>query len=241
MGVIRKESSAAAKSFSFTDLERQGRELLARAEMRAQQMIRDAQAQIRATAEARQQAGYEQGLAEGRQAGLAQIREEAREAAHQAAREELAHLLGALGNGLEEFERQRRSLLALAESGLIELAVAIARRVCKMCAAASPDAARANARALLELVQHQGDLELHVHPDEHELLGDVAGEFAAATAHLGHVTLVPDPAVARGGCVLQTKDGAIDATIDGQIERVAAAISAAHVSGPAGSVGELSS
>jgi flagellar assembly protein FliH len=230
-GVIRRESVSTAPAFSFCDVEREAAEIVTRARAEADRLITDArqgtaeaEAQVRQQREARAREGYERGLAEGRQAGLEQIKNEARQAAMQAAQDELTRLTHTLAAGLADYERNRRGLVALAESGLIELSVAIARRVCKTLAGCSTESARANARALLEQVKHYDDLELHVHPDEHALLSDVTADFTQQIAGLEHVTVVGDPAVERGGCVLRTRDGTIDASITAQIDRVAAAI-----------------
>lgn len=239
-GVIRRESVSTAPAFSFCDVERQADEITTRARAEADRLIAEArqraaevEAQARAQLEARRRAGYEEGLAEGRRVGLEQVKNEARQTVLQSVRAELTQLTQSLATGLAQYERERRGLIALAESGLIELAVAIARRVCKTLAGRSTDPVRANARALLELVRHHDDLELHVHPDEHELLRDVAAEFTQQTAELEHVQVVADPAVERGGCVIRTRDGTIDASIAAQIDRIATAI-CGHTAPPPG-------
>lgn len=215
---------ATTGAFSFRDVEREVAEMRTRARAEAERLLADAEQRAQQVAETRQRDAYQKGLAEGRQAGIEIVQKEARQAAVEAARTELARLTSALGAGLAEYERSRRSLLALAESGLIELAVAIARRVCKIQIEASAEPVRANARALLELVQHHEDLELHLNPADAELLADVATEFARRTAELGRVTIKTDVTVARGGCRLQTRAGTIDASITGQLDRIAEAI-----------------
>ena len=84
--------------------------------------------------------------------------------------------------------------------------------------------ARANARTLLDMVKHVEDLELHVHPAELQTLQDVAADFVQSTGRQQHVTLVADPAVTRGGCVLRTRAGLIDASVESQLERIAATL-----------------
>lgn len=224
--VIRRESVSAAAMFSFADLERQARDILVRARAAADRLLAEAEVQARRVAQTRQAEGYQRGLSEGRQRGLEQIKQEARQAALQAAQAELTGLKNALAAGLAEYERQRHSLIAQAESGLIELAVAIARRACKVGVDGSAEPLRANIRALLEMVTHHGDIELHVNPAECELLADVIPGLAQHIAGCAHVTLTSDPAVARGGCVLQTSAGVIDASVDAQLDRIAAAIGA---------------
>lgn len=224
--VIRRESVPTAATFSFADMERQARQILEHARAHASRILAEAETRADKLAESRKHEGYQQGLAEGRRQGLEQARQEARQAARQAAQAELTQLREALAAGLAEYERRRHSLVAQAEAGLIELAVAIAGRVCKICVDASTEPVQANIRALLEMVKHHHDVELRVSPTEHELLANVVPELARRCAEFEHVTLRPDVAVARGGCILHTRDGRIDASVAGQLDRIAAAIGA---------------
>lgn len=222
--VIRRESGSSASAFSFQDVEREARTILTRARAQANQLLLAAEAQAQQLADARRAEAVQQGLAEGRQLGMEQIRQAARQAAVQAARAELERLKGALQAALTEYEARRHGLIAQAESGLIVLAAAIARRVCKLCVEASTEATRANVRALLEMVRHCDDVEIHLNPAEHELLAEILPDLVRGVAGLEHVTLKPDAAVARGGCILHTAAGSIDASIEGQVERIAAAL-----------------
>ena len=238
-GVIRREDVRGSPAFSFPDVERQAAEIIARANAEAARLMAegrrladDVERRLRAESEEQRRAGYQAGLTQGRAEGSAQVQREARQAAVAAAQAELQRLTDALRSGLAEYERNRRGLIATAESGLVELAVAVARRVCKTWAAASVAPARANVRAVLELVKHHDDLELHLHPDEIELLREVVPALAQQAAELTHVTLTADATVARGGCVLRTRDGVVDASLETQLDRIAAAICAADERAP---------
>ena len=223
-GIIRRQTFRSQPAFSFEDLDGQRRAILAAAHAQARQIIADAERQARQRAAAIVAAARPQGLAEGRQAGLEQARREAAETAVQEARAELTRLGAALSSALEQFNESKRCLLARAESGLLELALAIARRVCRHEVGRSSETARANARALLEMVQHEADLELHLHPRDCETLRAALPELLGAIGRTPHVTLVPDQAVEQGGCVLHTRHGTIDARLETQLDRIAAAL-----------------
>jgi len=223
-GVIRRENFCSSPPFSFADLEGQAQAVLERADEQARQIVRRAQEHGRQLAEQARQQAHQAGLEEGRREGLQQIRTEAREAVLQETRERVDRLVHALTTGLTEFERDKRRLIGVAEVGLIELALAIARRVCKLLVETSPAAARANARYLLEAVRHDGDLELRVSPSDYDTLRDVAAEVLRCADELEHVQVTADAAVAPGGCVLSTPDGQIDASIETQLQRIAEAI-----------------
>lgn len=222
--VIRREDMEGQCRFSFADLERQGRDVVAQAEARARRIVGEAEARARQLAAASQRKAHEAGLAEGRRVGMAQVEAEARQAAREAAQANLTQLIQALSAGLAEFDREKRRLLAVAESGLLEVALAIAERVCKLHVQDSVESARGNIRAVLDMVRHHGDLELHVNPAEHALLASETAALFEGVAKLEHVHLVADPAVTRGGCVLYGAGGVIDATLETQLEHVAEAL-----------------
>jgi len=232
--IIQREQLTGAAPFSFADLERQGRELVAQATARARQIIADAEAAARRRAAEIEQAarttGFEQGWRAAQEKVEREVRqaalEEGRRVAAETARENVARLTEALTALVTEFEQRKHSLVASAEAGLIHLAVAIARRVCKMQIEASAEAVRGNARALVDMVQHVADVELHLNPAEYELLCDLAGATVQRLTSGTHVTLVADADVPRGGCVLRTRALVIDASIEQQLQRIAAAICA---------------
>ena len=223
-GVIRKEQLTDARPFSFADLEEQGRQIIQHAQAQAEQILQNSRAEDRRLSEEHRQAGYQAGLTAGRTEGLEQIRAEAHANAVREARDETALLLRSLSRALEEFEQCKRNLVAAAESGLIELALAIARRVCKLTIGTSHDAVRANARTLLEMVQHADDAELHFNPAEYELLREMGPDLLAQTEQFAHVELVADERVDLGDCLLRAHAGEIDAAVETQLDRIAAAL-----------------
>jgi len=237
MPVIRRESVPNTPLFSFRDVEREAEQIRAAARAEAERLIAEGrrraaalEQEVHQQAERQRRDAYQQALAAGREDGRRQAHAEARQAAAAAAQEEIKRLTAALQAALAEFDRQKRTLLAAAESGLIELSLAIARRVCKCLGASSVEPARANAQALLELVKHQADVVVHFHPQDHALIQATAADFIREVSALRHVTLCADPTVPRGGCVLHSRDGRIDATLETQLDRIAAAICPAPIS-----------
>lgn len=229
--VIRRESVPSPGLFTFPDMEAEAKAILARARAEARKLLAEgqrraaaAEEQVRQQAQRRYDEAYQLGLAEGRRAGREAAFQEARQEALAAAQARVAELIRALEAGLAEFERHKRSLLATAESGLIELALAVARRVCKTESARSAAPAQANARALLERVQQHGDVELRFHPDDHALLETADAAWLEQAGAKSHVTIAADPTVARGGCVLRCREVRIDATIRTQLDRIAAVL-----------------
>lgn len=223
-GVLRRKKLCSSPAFSFQDLEGKARAIVDEARQEARRIVDEAEQRGRRRAAQLEREAIPRGHEQGRREAFEQAREEAGRVALQEARQNYTQLFQALTAGLEAFEQNKRRLLAIAESELLELAVAIGRRVCKYSVADSSSSARANAVALLELVKHENDVELHLNPADLQTLGAAANETLVAADRLGHVELVADPAVDRGGCVLNSRTGTIDAKLETQLDRVAAAL-----------------
>ena len=65
-------------------------------------------------------------------------------------------------------------------------------------------------------------MRLHLNPADREALGDRVQQIANRMAKLGHVQLVSDSTVARGGCRVHTEFGDVDQQIESQLARIAA-------------------
>lgn len=223
-GVIRADRGARPERFSFHDVERQAREVLDRAERQAAEILAAARRAADAEAAREHSRGYEAGFQEGREAGRLEALSEARDAALQESREALARLDRGLTEVLGAFEAEKRRLLSAAETGLIELALAIARRVCGRTAALHADVAIETTRRLLDLARHEHDVELLLNPAEYATVQHALPELLHTLGSSAHVRLRADEGIGPGGCVLRGRCGTIDATIDTQLDRIAEVI-----------------
>lgn len=226
-GVIRRNVPVQTSVLSLDNLERQAAEILSRAERAAGDRCRDLQKQAEAEIQSQRDRAFQQGLAEGRKAGLEETRAAANAAIEQAraeARTGNASLTQALHAALREIDDRRHRLHAEAERGLIQLSLAIARRLCGQSIQQSSQPAVDATRRLLDLVRHAHDVELQVNPSELQLLKTVAAEFVQQSDALEHVRVVANADITRGGALLNAADGTIDATIETQLDRIAAVL-----------------
>lgn len=223
-GVIRGEKFTSSPAFSFERLEEKARNLLDDARRQADRIIAEAEAEGRRRASELEAAARPAGFEQGRREAYEQARVEAQRTARDEARDTYAKLSQALTKALMEFEENKRRMLATAESGVINLALAVTRRVCKCEVGRASPAARMNAAALLEMVKHEADAVLRLHPADLETVKSALPEMTAGVQRCEHVELIADESVARGGCVLQSRSGTIDATIETQLDRVAEAL-----------------
>ena len=111
-------------------------------------------------------------------------------------------LLRALKASVSEVARQSETLL-------VELALECATRLVSN----SPvDAVRlaANVKEALAQVEENTDIRVQLHPEDMVLLTQLAAEERPDSSAVQPVQLISNPAIQRGGCLIQTRFGLID-------------------------------
>jgi len=224
-GVIKAEQSPrlgrSHGGFSLSDFAEEGRQLLEAVRARAEKMTAEAEAEAkRLQQEARghgYEVGYQEGLAEGRAAGHAEAMEKA--SAEFEAR--LVQLASACESLFREVDRRKAEQLLAGHRDLVVLALAIAERVVRRIGLIDRQAAVENLRAVIDLVGQTSDMVVEVNPVDAETLERFAPELMARRSDLKHVEVRSNEAVNPGGCVVTTRGGQIDATLETQLTRIA--------------------
>lgn len=215
------------------DLGRQAERLLSGARAEAVRILAEAKAQadqLIAEADGRGHAqGLERGEQEGRQAGIELGR---KEAVAQFA-QQLRQITQAWTEALERWNGDRAAMLHEAQADVIRFADAVARRVVHRMVQADPTIIQDQLRHALELVSRPSRLRITMHPDDRALAEEVLPGLMAAIGGGAEAILQVDASLTRGGCVLATDHGRIDASIDRQLDRIAEALvpSGASMSG----------
>ena len=222
MALIKAAETSHYTAFSLLDIEQEAVAVVDEARRQAAEIVEAARADAVQMHRESYAAGLQEGRAAGNAEGLALGLEEGMQKAHEEHGRRLGELADAIEAILGAFDRERELLAARAAGEVAQLAVAIADRVCKRAAELRPEVARANATAALRLVMRSHDVRLHVNAADHggveSLLPDIGRKWPA----LAHVRLVSDPSVARGGCLVRTEGGIVDADLRTQLDRIAA-------------------
>lgn len=187
------------------------------------------QAVVAAAEQAAVQRGHAEGHAAGYAAGTAQAAAEARvraaeqELAHAAAQQErdaaVEDALRVLRSATEALVRREAVAVAEVEQTVVDLALELARAVLGRELAVCADPGREALVRALALAPHGAPATARLHPADVDALGDVA-DLACSR----ELTVVPDPAVEPGGCVVDTAGRRIDAQVGAALERVAAVL-----------------
>lgn len=128
-------------------------------------------------------------------------------------------MLRRLAQTLDQLGDLRRTMIRETEAQMVELALAIARRIVRREVALDQHLTLAMARLALERLGERTSATVRLHPD------DLAATAAGRSEWSGsHVTVVSDASVSRGGCRIESDFGSVDASIDAQFREVARAL-----------------
>lgn len=159
--------------------------------------------------EALEREAYEKGFAAGEKAGFEFGRRKA---------EVLFHGLDGVLNELSSF---KASLFARCEREMAELCLAVAKKVIQRETAIKEDGVLDCLRAAMKSVIAGGEITIKVNPKELDVVNSNRAELARFCGGVKGMMVEADATISRGGCLIATNFGEIDATIEtalGEIE-----------------------
>jgi flagellar assembly protein FliH len=219
-GAIR--GGGAKVAFNFDDLEARLGAHVEQVRAETRRMIEDAEKEADAVRLAAQKMGFEAG----RQAGLGIAQEEitrrVEALANRLVDERLSTVLPALKQASELLASERDRWLAEWETAAVRLSVAIAEKVVRHELAVRPEVGTSIVTGALELVSGAARIAIRMNPADLELFGEYIERASGALASCGEAKFVPDESVSRGGCVIESQHGTIDAQVETQLERIMA-------------------
>jgi flagellar assembly protein FliH len=155
-----------------------------------------------------QEDSFAKGFAEGQRTAAA------------AAQQELAGLSKKLAATLDDLMRVRTQMIRHTEKQMVQLALAVARRVVHREVSLDPQVLLTMMRLALERVSDAARVTVRLHPADHQ---SVTAALDGTTTS-DQVTLAADGRVPRGGCKVETEYGDVDAGVDAQIQEIARAL-----------------
>ena len=150
-----------------------------------------------------------------------------------AGREEALAALAPAAAALEDAARAVSEHVAVAsdrlESHAVDLALFLAERIIGAAVAIDPGLVVEAIRGALRGIVERERVTVLVHPDDLELVRDAMGDLVAALGGIEHCEVQAERRVTRGGAVVRTPDGDVDARVDTKLERAREVVEAALV------------
>jgi flagellar assembly protein FliH len=151
---------------------------------------------------------FTKGYAQGERAGL------------EAGGKRAEAMLRRLAETLEELSGLRDNMVRQTERELVQLAIAIARRVLHREVSVDSELTAALAHIALERLGGPTPATVRLHPDDYAYV--TSGQATPLSGR--QVEILPDPGVARGGCLVESEFGFINASVDAQLDEIARAV-----------------
>jgi flagellar assembly protein FliH len=208
--------------FNFDDLRQRGDEYMDSVREKIAEMLANANAEVAELRKSAQELGFQEGQRDGLQNAHESIEQQARQIAERTAADGLATALPALKSVADSLAIERDRWTAEWETVAVQLAAAIAQRMLGRQLRLHPDRAREMMREALQLAVGAPRVRIHLHSDDAALLGAQATEVVRAMAACGQAEIVADNSLTRGGCMIETQHGQIDARIETVLDRIVA-------------------
>lgn len=210
--------AAAAPSVDWDAVRADAEELIDRAATDAQAILEQAEAAALELVD-RAQAHVAEIEADARERGM----EAGRAAAEEAARAELEPEIATLRDLIASLRTQRHAIFESAEPEIVRLAIDVAERVVHTEIGENPNVVVENVRQALTRLLAREVVTLRVNPADLEAIRQHRDSIVASS-DIEHLRVVEDQRVDRGGVLVETESGTIDAKIATQLREARRAI-----------------
>ena len=161
-----------------------------------------------ATAEAAKKQGHATGLQQGLDEAKRQMAEQLKQTA------DICNAMVAAA------EQESSRVLLEAEPKIIELVLAISRKIICDEVEERPAVVLGLVRGALERVRDQNQIIIHVSPEDYEFILQSRQLLQTVVGAERSLTLTADAVLGKGGCLIETSFGTVEAGIDTQLESI---------------------
>lgn len=181
--------------------EDEARDIIKQAEQQAETIVQEADLQREKIISDAHTEGFDKGHEEGYQHG----------------RQEVQRLIDRMHLILERVLDRRTLILEETEQQIVELVLLIARKVIKVISENQRNVIMSNVLQALRKLKGRGEVTIRVNLADVKLTTDHIKDFMQAVESVKNITVAEDSSVDRGGCIVETDFGAIDARISSQL------------------------
>ncbi len=158
--------------------------------------------------ESEKKAGYDDGFAKGKEDGFKE------------GSLEVERLIDRLHTIIERVMDRRQEILTETEQQIVDLVLLMTRKVVKVISENQKSVVVANIVQALKKVKGRGNVTIRVNMRDVELASGHIKDFLAAVENVKGISVVEDSSVDKGGCIVETDFGSIDARIMNQLNEL---------------------
>jgi flagellar assembly protein FliH len=211
---IRKD----AEKVAFDEVKRknnQAQKIRQEAEDQAQVILADSrqkaadlESDIKQRVTQTEREAYERGYADGHSKG------------YDEGRAEVERLVESLHSIITKAIEKRNEIIEEAETQIINLVLLIVKKVIKVISENQKNVVINNVVQALRKLKSRGDVVIRVNLADLELTSEHVKDFMKMVENVKSITVLEDSSVDRGGCIIETDFGQIDARISSQLHEI---------------------
>lgn len=129
-------------------------------------------------------------------------------------------MLRRVAQTIEQLSQLRRTIIRETERQMVQLAIGLSRRIVHREITLDPTLVAAMAHVALERFGESTPATIRLNPDDFAVVAAQRGDRWEGS----QVAIIPDPAVARGGCLVESDFGTIDGRLDAQFDEMTRAL-----------------
>lgn len=139
------------------------------------------------------------------------------ESGYTAGKAEADRLVAEMHTIIDAVLQRRQEILDGAEQQIVDLVILMTRKVVKIMSDSQKSVILSNVVQALKKVKGRGDVTLRVNLADIKLTTEHTQDFIREVENIQNIHIVEDSSVEKGGCIVETDFGAIDARISSQL------------------------
>ncbi len=201
----KQANGCTITSYDIQDMGSRGKPTkLEEARKEAEALIREAKSRKEAIEMEAYNSGMDKGQAEGRKMAVKKIEP----------------LFDTFRNALDELTSMRKSIIETHQDQLMEIILLITEKIIHRSIQLSPDIILETVRSAADHLTETDEIRLRLHPSDFEYIREIENILGRKLSGKKSIQVAEDAAIDRGGIVIHTEFGEIDATIRSQIDHM---------------------
>ncbi len=199
---VRRKNNQAQKIRQ--DAEDEGQKIIAEAKAKAAELEADIKGRVTQT----EREADERGYTEGHEKGYAE------------GKGEVERLVERLHTILSKAIEKRNEIIEESETQIINLVLLIVKKVIKVISENQKNVVINNVVQALRKLKSRGDVVIRVNLADLELTSEHVKDFMKMVENVKSITVLEDSSVDKGGCIIETDFGQIDARVSSQLHEI---------------------
>lgn len=141
-------------------------------------------------------------------------------AGRQESEKKLHSAVKAFGDGLEQINNLRKSLLESSKEDMVRLIMAAAKKVIQTEIEKNKEIIIHTVNKALQSAIEADEYYIKVHPEDLQIVSEKEPLFLASMKGLQNIHFISDETISRGGCIAESRTGEVDATIESQLDEI---------------------